>query len=96
MTWTNILKLLAVIGSVVGTAYGAVRFVLAERAKQTKLSDELAKLQQRLEVMSTTMREGVDKYQALQEISTNAQIAIGADLHSISIPVPHDAPTHLK
>jgi class 3 adenylate cyclase len=96
MTWIDILKILAVIGTVIGTAYGTARFVLAERAKQTKLSDEIVKLRQRLEVISTTMREGMDKYQALQEISTSAQLAIGADLHSICVPVPHGAPTHLK
>jgi len=96
MAWTDIFKLLAVIGSIAGTVFGAVHFTLAERAKQTKLSEELLKLQKRLEVMSTILREGVDKYHGLQEISTIAETAIGADLHSISIPVPRDAPTHLR
>jgi len=96
MTWIDLLKLLTVIASVVGTAYVAVRFVLMEQAKQTKLADDLAKLQRRLEVMSTSVREGLDKYQSLQEISQNAQTAVGADLHSVCVPVPREGPTHLK
>ena len=96
MELADILKLLAGTVSLVGIAYGALRFVSAERVKQKSLSDELIKLQKRLEAMVNAVREDADKFQFIQEISQNAEIAIGADLHSISIPVPLGAPTHLK
>jgi len=38
----------------------------------------------------------MDKYRSLEQMSKNAETAIGADLHSICVPVPCDVPTHLK
>jgi len=57
-----------------------------------KLEDRI----DRPETKSTTVHASVEKYQSLQEISNSAETAIGADLHSICIPVPHDVPTHLR
>jgi class 3 adenylate cyclase len=96
MNWEDVLKLIAVILSIGGTTYGAVRFVLSERAKQSSLATKIIQLQQQLDLVSTTLREGVNRYQSLRELSSSAQTAIGADLHSISIPVPRNNPTHFK
>lgn len=96
MSWTDILKLIAVILSIGGTAYAAVRFVLGEKKKQSELTEKIEKLQKRLDIVTTSIREDVDRYQALQEISTNAEIAVAASMHSISVPVPHNNPTRLR
>lgn len=96
MDWPDVLKIIAVILTIGGTAYSAVRFVLSERQKQSALTEEVRQLKQRLELVSTTLREDIDRFQELQDISSNAEIAIGADIHSISIPVPRESPTHLK
>jgi len=96
MLWSDVLKIIGVVLSIAGTAYAAVRFVLGEQTKRSRLVGEINTLQERIRVLSAAIRHEIDHYQALEQVSKNAEIAVAASFHSISIPIPPRDPTHLQ
>lgn len=96
MSWIDVIKILSVLVGIVVTAYGFVRYAFREKEKQHELESKVSTLEERNRLLRSNVANNTIRYDELKDLSTNAQIAVNADLHSISIPVPRDSPTHLK
>lgn len=96
MSWIEVIQILSVILGITVIAYGVARYVLSEKAKQTELEKKISGLEERNRLLASNVASSTLGYDELKELSSNAQMAIGADLHSISIPFPKNSPTHLK
>ena len=96
MDWTDALTIIGGVLGIVATAYGVARFVLREKGRQLELERQISALQERNRLLTSTVANSAVKYDELKELSSNAQLAIGADHHSISVPIPKASPKYLQ
>src|SRR5579885_2236784 len=98
MDWESILKLVAVVAGLGATAVALAKHFSNQQKAVSQLRAELKELKTQTKVLRQPLAQGgppgtANVYQQLLAASTEAQEALAADLHSISVPVPPADPT---
>jgi class 3 adenylate cyclase len=101
MDWESAFKLVAVVLGLLGTAVAVAKYFSGQQKTLTLLRDEIKDLKAQATVLKQPLLElqpssNTGVYHQLLAVSTEAQKALAADIHSISTPIPPDAPTHLR
>jgi len=101
MDWETVLKILAVVGGLAGTAVAVAKYFAGQQKTFTSLRDEIRDLKAQTRVLKQPLLDTVSApatnlYQRLLVASTEAEKAVAADMHSISSPIPAQKPTHLR
>jgi class 3 adenylate cyclase len=101
MDWESILKIVAVVAGLAGTAVGVAKYFAGQQKMLTSLRDEIKDLKTQTKVLKQPLLETVSPpatglYQRLLAASTEAEKAVAADMHSISAPIPSETLTHLR
>ena len=101
MHWDSIFKLAAVLITFAGTAVALAKYFSGQQKTLTALRDEIKELKNQTKILKQPIEHIAtfstpNTYQQLLTVSTDARIALAADIHSISIPVPSISPTHLR
>jgi class 3 adenylate cyclase len=103
-SWDNILKVaaaaLAFATALAGTAVALAKYFSSQSRSIDALRREIKDLTVQTKILKQPIEVGdvslPNLFQKLLSVSTEARDALGADLHSISVPVPPADPTHLR
>jgi class 3 adenylate cyclase len=96
-----IFAILGVALSFVIAAAGVGRYLAQNRRRLDLLQDEIKMLREQSQTLRTAVslpsaRASTDIFTQLMELSTEAAKSVGAEIHSISVPVPSGDPTDLR
>jgi hypothetical protein len=89
MDWDATLKIAGGLVTLGGVTVALAKFFSNQNKALTALRDEITNLRTQTKIL----KQPIDPATA---ISTEAREALGADLHSISVPIPAREPTHLR